>query len=124
MSAVLALRRPSRQVKDTVVRVATYSATRLFALFVTVVVAVYLTVLVANMGGYVDVIKRGEIREGAMTRVQNDPKLTFLTPEDRARRVQEIVRLDQQRPGVNRLVLPRNLARLCEALPLQRGFTE
>ncbi len=47
MSAVLALGRPSRQVRDTVVRVATYSATRLFALFITVVVAVYLTILVA-----------------------------------------------------------------------------
>src|SRR5574337_217695 len=97
MSAVLALGRPSRQVKDTVLRVATYSATRLFAPFVTVVVAVYLTILVANMGGYVDVIKRGQIREAAMMRVKLDPKLTFLSPEDRSRRVEEIIRLDEER---------------------------
>ena len=124
MSTVLALGRPSRQVKDTVVRVATYSATRLFALFVTVVIAVYLTILVANMGGYVDVIKRGEIREAAMMRVQVDPKLTFLGPEDRARRVEEIVRLDEERLGLNRPFFPRSLVYLRDALQLRLGFAE
>ena len=47
---------------STLVRVLRYSGVRLVMLFVTVVIGIYLTILVANMGGYVDQIRRGEIR--------------------------------------------------------------
>ena len=51
------------QPQSAFMRVVKYSSLRLFALFVTVVIAVYLTIMIANMGGYVDEIKRGYIRE-------------------------------------------------------------
>ncbi len=44
-------------------RIARYTVVRLLTLFVTVVIGVYLTIMIANMGGYVDNIRSGEIRE-------------------------------------------------------------
>jgi len=42
-----------------------YTLMRGFALIVVVAVGVYLTVMIANMGGYVDEIRKGEIRTAA-----------------------------------------------------------
>ena len=50
---------------STWVRVLQYSGVRLITLFVTIVIAVYLTIMIANMGGHVDNIMRSEIREPA-----------------------------------------------------------
>jgi peptide/nickel transport system permease protein len=123
-AALPALSQRSRATLETLGRIASYSASRLVALFLTVVVAVYLTILVANMGGYVDVIKRAEIREGAMARVLVDPKLLRLPPEERAKRIEEIVRIDEERLGLNRPFLARSVVYLRDALVLRLGFAE
>src|SRR5438128_7837490 len=114
----------SRAVPETLVRIVSYSATRLVALFLTVVVGVYLTILVANMGGYVDVIKRAEIREGAIFRVLADPKMMRLPSDERARRIEEMIRLDEERLGLNRPFIARSLVYLRDALVLRLGFAE
>ena len=44
-------------------RVAKYTALRLVTMAITVTIGVYLTILIANMGGYVDTIMRNEIRD-------------------------------------------------------------
>src|SRR5438128_1583237 len=116
--------RRSRAVPETLVRIVSYSATRLVALFLTVVVGVYLTILVANMGGYVDVIKRAEIREGAIFRVLADPKMMRLPSDERARRIEEMIRLDEERLGLNRPFIARSLVYLRDALVLRLGFAE
>src|SRR5947208_17101630 len=100
--------RRSRAVPETLVRIVSYSATRLVALFLTVVVGVYLTILVANMGGYVDVIKRAEIREGAIFRVLADPKMMRLPSDERARRIEAMVWLDEERVGLNGAFIARH----------------
>ena len=43
---------------STFMRLVRYTALRLVTLAITVTVAVYLTILIANMGGYVDTIMR------------------------------------------------------------------
>src|SRR5438034_5881653 len=116
--------RRSRAVPVRLVRIVSYSATRLVALFLTVVVGVYLTILVANMGGYVDVIKRAEIREGAIFRVLADPKMMRLPSDERARRIEEMIRLDEERLGLNRPFIARSLVYLRDALVLRLGFAE
>ena len=40
--------------ESTFMRVFRYVAVRLLTLFVTVVIGIYLTIMIANMGGYVD----------------------------------------------------------------------
>lgn len=119
----LVTKRP-RAIPDTLIRIVSYSATRLLALFLTVVVGVYLTILVANMGGYVDVIKRAEIREGAISQILLDPKLMRLRPDERTKRIEEMIRLDEERLGLNQPFLARSLVYLKDALVLRLGFAE
>ena len=53
-------------------RISKYVVVRLITLFITVVIGVYLTIMIANMGGYVDNIMKGEIRESIGMRLLND----------------------------------------------------
>ena len=48
---------------STFIRVSRYVVMRLLTLFATVVIGIYLTIMIANMGGYVDQIMKGEIRD-------------------------------------------------------------
>jgi peptide/nickel transport system permease protein len=48
---------------ETIRRVVTYTVYRVVALALTVVVGVYLAILIANMGGYVDQIRKAQIDE-------------------------------------------------------------
>ena len=54
---------------STFLRVTRYVSARVLTLFVTVVIGIYLTIMIANMGGYVDQIMRGEIREHVTTAI-------------------------------------------------------
>ncbi len=58
---------------STLTRVLRYSAIRLVSLFVTVVIGVYLTILIANMGGHVDKIQRGQIEETVSMALATNP---------------------------------------------------
>ena len=60
---------------DTFTRVARYALLRAASLLLTVVVGVYLTVLITNMGGHVDNIRIAQAREAAGARVLSDPEL-------------------------------------------------
>ena len=51
---------------STVSRVVKYTSVRAILLFMTVVVAVYLTIFVANLGGYIDEIIRNNIAHAIM----------------------------------------------------------
>jgi peptide/nickel transport system permease protein len=68
---------------STFVRVARYSATRLIMLFMTVVIGVYITILIANMGGYVDKIQRGQIRESVDQAFAMNPMFKSLSEEQK-----------------------------------------
>jgi peptide/nickel transport system permease protein len=116
--------RRARPAVETLLRVVTYSATRLVALFLTVVVGVYLTILVANMGGYVDVIKRTEIREQVGISVSFDPAMQRLPAEERQKRIEELVKIEEERLGLDRPFLVRTVVYLREALRLRLGFAE
>jgi len=116
--------RKSRAAPSTLLRVVAYSATRLGALFLTVVVGIYLTILIANMGGYVDVIKRAEIREQVGISVSFDPVMQRLPPEERQKRIAELVALEEQNLGLDRPFLARTVVYLRDAIQLRLGFAE
>ncbi len=61
------------QHESTFMRVSRYVLMRLVTLFVTVVIGIYLTILIANMGGFVDKIMRGEIRERVTGAIAGNP---------------------------------------------------
>ncbi len=106
---------------STLSRVLKYSGLRLVTLFITIIIGVYLTVLIANMGGYVDQIMRGEIRERVTLAVTQDPHNRDLTPEQRNKLVQEKVRLEEQRLGLDQPFLIRSVNYLKNAMTLNLG---
>ena len=59
-------------------RVLRYTLFRIVTLFATVVIGIYLTILIANMGGYVDEIQRAQIRETVQQAALNDPSFKTL----------------------------------------------
>ena len=67
--------RKAKRGSSALVRVGKYMAVRIVLQAITVVIALYLTILIANMGGYVDEIRRGDIRETISQVV--DPAGTF-----------------------------------------------
>jgi peptide/nickel transport system permease protein len=116
--------RPGRSSSSTFSRVAKYTAMRVISLLVTVVVGVYLTILIANMGGYVDNMRRGQIREQVGLRVQADESIRRLPQEERQRRIEEMVRLEEERVGLDRPFVLRSLGYLRNALTLNLGRAE
>jgi peptide/nickel transport system permease protein len=108
---------------STLNRVLKYSLVRVIALFATVVVGVYLTILIANMGGYVDDIKRGQIREQISIAIGLDPASRTLTAAQRNELVESLVRTEEQRLGLDRPFILRSFASLRDALTLNLGRT-
>jgi peptide/nickel transport system permease protein len=107
---------------STLSRVAKYTALRLVTLFVTVLIGIYLTILIANMGGYVDTIMRNEIKYNAAQAVIANPANRNLAPEVRERLIQERIELEEKRLGLNQPFAIRSLRYLRNALTLNLGY--
>lgn len=109
---------------STLSRLAKYTIVRTVALFFTVVVGVYLTILIANMGGYVDNIRRGSIRESVAIGVSADPSSRNLSVAERNRLIDERIRIEEQRLGLDRPFVLRSFGFLTDALTLNLGRAE
>ncbi|MCL7455524.1 MAG: ABC transporter permease, partial [Anaerolineae bacterium] len=109
---------------NTFLRLARYTAIRLVALFFTIVVAVYLAILIANMGGFVDNIRRAEIRERVGMMVLGDPNMTRLPEAERNRMVAEMIALQEKRLGLDQPFVIRSFVYLGDALTLNLGRAE
>jgi len=107
-------------------RVFRYSLFRLVMLFVTVVIGIYLTVLVANMGGYVDEIRKGEIRSRISMEVymNKSAEMQRLSPEEKKEIVDKRVALEEKRLGLDQPFLFRSFGFLKDALTLNLGHAE
>jgi peptide/nickel transport system permease protein len=108
---------------STLVRVAKFTAVRIIVLFLTVVVGVYLAIMAANMGGYVDEIRKGMIREAISVDVFNDQsaEMRRLSPEEKKALIEERVALEEHRLRLDRPFLVRSFAFLTDALSLNLG---
>ena len=111
-------------ISDTSTRIAKYALLRATALIVTVIVGVYLTVLITNMGGHVDNIRMAQVREAAGARVLSDPELQALPPSELNRLIQAQVELEIQRLGLGQPFIWRSLTYLTDALTLNLGRAE
>ncbi len=109
---------------STLTRVLKYTVTRTVALFITVVIGVYLTILIANMGGYVDNIRRAEIREKVGLQLMADRQYKQLPAEQRKKIMEERVRQEEKRLGLDRPFVIRSFAFLQNALTLNLGRAE
>ncbi len=106
---------------DTFKRLGKYTVIRFFMLFFAVVVGIYLTILIANMGGYVDEIRRAEIRENIAVQISMNPEYKKLSTEERKQLQEKMVALEEERLGLNKPFIIRSLAYLKDALTLNLG---
>src|SRR5215204_1495998 len=102
-------------------RVSRYVVVRSLSLFVTVVIGVYLTIMIANMGGFVDQIMKGEIRERVTQALIVSPAFQQMEPEVRQNLIQERIAAEEERIGLNVPIAIRNFRYLSNALTLQLG---
>ncbi len=109
---------------STLSRLAKFSFVRLVMLLFTVVVGLFLTIMIANMGGYVDEIRKGAIREQVSMAIMNDPspEIKQMTAEERMALIDERVAIQEKRHGLDQPFIIRAWRFLWGALRLDLGF--
>jgi peptide/nickel transport system permease protein len=110
--------------RETLARILRYLVVRAVSVFVTVVIGVYLSILIANMGGYVDQIRKAEIREQVGTAAMADRNLRLLPAAEVRRIIDERVELEEKRLGLDRPFFLRSFQYLANALTLSLGRAE
>ncbi len=105
-------------------RLALFMGKRLLALFVTVVIGVYLTILVANMGGKVDELRRVQIESRVAEEVRANPDFNDMSPQERNELVSERVQLEVDRLNLDEPFIWRSLDYLNQAIRLNLGRAE
>ena len=106
---------------STFMRLLKYAALRLVTLAITVTIGVYLTILIANMGGYVDTIMRNEIRDNTTQAMIANPAFRNLASDVRAKLIQERIASEVNRLGLNQPFALRSFRYLTNALTLNLG---
>ena len=102
-------------------RLLRYSVGKFFSLLLAVTIGMYLTILIANMGGYVDEIMKGEIRERISLQVSMDPELRRLPAEERIQMIEDLIQIEEQRMGLDQPFLGRSFRFLYNAMTLNLG---
>jgi peptide/nickel transport system permease protein len=103
-------------------RVARYTLVRAVTIFITVVVALFLSIMIANMGGYVDEIRRGLIREDVQQRFITDPSLRRLSAEEKALRMDQQILEEEHRQGLDQPFMLRAMRYMWNAVTLDLGY--
>jgi peptide/nickel transport system permease protein len=106
---------------STFARVSRYAVTRLVTLFITVVIGIYLTIMIANMGGYVDTIMRSEIRERITQSVLANKAYKDMAPETRKKIAEDLIAVEERRLKLDTPVAIRSFNYLTNALKLELG---
>ena len=102
-------------------RVLKYSGVRLISLFITVVIGVYLTIMIANMGGYVDQMMKAEIQERITMQVQMNPAFKTMDPDVKAQLTAEKIQSEIERLNLDQPLVIRSVRFLKNALTLNLG---
>lgn len=103
------------------IRVAKYSARRLVALMITVTIGVYLTILIANMGGYVDELIKGQVNDRIMMNIATDQTLRDLPEKERKELIETQKELEYKRRGLDQPFFIRSIRFLWKAIRLDFG---
>jgi len=103
-------------------RLGRYTALRLVFLFLAVVIAVYITVIIANMGGALDRLVEIQVRDQIQLSVTLNPEFQRMPFDERQAMIDEFVELELKRRGMDRPFFPyRSLDFLRNAMSLQLG---
>lgn len=98
-----------------------YVVKRGIALFIIVVIAVYITILIANMGGYVDEIIKSETYMNIALMVRENPAYEHLTPSEKNELINQLFEQEIKRLGLDQPFVYRSFRYLKDALTLELG---
>ncbi len=101
-----------------------YTVWKVVMLGLAVVIGLYLTILVVNMGGKLDDIRRSEIRLGVATAVYMDEANQGLPASVLNKMIEEKVQLAYRAHGLDQPFLVRSIGYLTTALSLSLGRAE
>jgi len=111
--------------RATIIKLARMAAFRAVFLFLAVIVGVYLTIIVANMGGKLDVMRELQIREQVAIAVLTNPAYKLLPYEEQQALVEANVQTELQRLGMDKPFFPvRSSMYLWNAITMQLGWAE
>lgn len=102
-------------------RVGRFLLVRLITLFFTIVAGVYLTILIANMGGYVDTIMRNDIRERVTMSIAAATANQNISTDMRRELIEDRISLEERRLGLDKPFMERSFRYLSNALRLELG---
>lgn len=114
--------KPVFPLRQTIKRIATYTLVRFMTLFFAVVVGLYLTILVANLGGYVDKVFEGRINETILGMIRGG-WLRELPPEQREAAIEAARWEMEESYGLHEPFLLRTWQWLVHGLTLDFGET-
>ncbi|MEM1680333.1 MAG: ABC transporter permease [Sulfolobales archaeon] len=107
--------------KSSVIKIGRYVGFRAITVAVAIVVAVYLTIVIANAGGYVDEIIISELRFKVYEDVRTNPAYRGYTPEEIKRIAEERIELEIKKMGLDQHFMIRSFNYLYDALTLNLG---
>jgi peptide/nickel transport system permease protein len=107
--------------KSTFMRMMQYTGVRILTLAATVTIGVYLTILIANMGGYVDVMMRNEVTDGITQSIMANRAYQNLANDVKQRLVDEKIASEIERLGLNQPFAVRSMRYLTNAMTLNLG---
>ena len=112
--------------RNTFFKLVRYTIYKLAILTMTVTIGVYLTIMIANMGGYVDEIRMGLIEEEVTMRISQDQsaEMRALTPQQRQEQINEEVAAEIKRLGLDRPFVVRSFMFLKDAMTLNLGMAD
>jgi peptide/nickel transport system permease protein len=124
MTTPSAMTTPARGLLRDLRRLTLFTGKRLLALFLTVLVGVYLTILIANMGGQVDELRMVQIQSTVAEQVRADPAFFDLSPQERNALIERRVQLDVERLRLDQPFIVRSVDYLQQAIRLDLGRAE
>ena len=98
-----------------------YIVKRAILLFIVVVISVYITIVIANMGGYVDKFIEQDLYKSILLSVQQDPSFKKMSKEEQKAYIEKLVEAEKRRLGLDRPFVERSFIYLEKALRLDLG---
>jgi len=105
-------------------RIVVFTVLRLLGLLITVMIGVYLTILIANMGGQVDELRMVQIRSNIAEAVRANPAFSTMPLDQRQLLVDGQVQREIQRLRLDQPFIQRSFDYLWQAMRLDLGRAE
>src|SRR5262245_44750882 len=115
---------PKKKSESAILRVIKFMGIRLFSMGFAILVGLYLTILIANMGGYVDEIQRGQIREDIQQLIRTDPAYKNFSPQQKVKITAEKVAIAEKQLGLDKPFVLRSFSFLGKAINLNLGYAQ